>query len=283
MKTRRSITDFYRNAPPHRFIAFSFCRTYNCLKIPGAHQGEFMEQNHSDWLTQVPNKPLSRVVTDQIKDALLQGQLKPGDYLPSETELSEKLGVGKSSVREAVKMLEAIGVVEIIKGHGSRIRTRIDSDSLNPLVFSLILQNSGDHEKLLEFRLMAETAASRIAAKRITEKDLDSLRKLLTVMKAKMDAGEKTVDDDVRFHTIIYDSTQNPFISCLGLAIMSLFKSSMSISNELYPAVVYSNHVALLKALEDHSEEEILKAVSDSVNKWYQLTLEQQEDTSGKQ
>jgi len=242
-----------------------------------------MEQNHSDWLTQVPNKPLSRVVTDQIKDALLQGQLKPGDYLPSETELSEKLGVGKSSVREAVKMLEAIGVVEIIKGHGSRIRTRIDSDSLNPLVFSLILQNSGDHEKLLEFRLMAETAASRIAAKRITEKDLDSLRKLLTVMKAKMDAGEKTVDDDVRFHTIIYDSTQNPFISCLGLAIMSLFKSSMSISNELYPAVVYSNHVALLKALEDHSEEEILKAVSDSVNKWYQLTLEQQEDTSGKQ
>ena len=57
----------------------------------------------------------------------------------------------------------------------------------------------------------------------------------------------------------------------------------MSISNELYPAVVYSNHVALLKALEDHSEEEILKAVSDSVNKWYQLTLEQQEDTSGKQ
>ena len=78
------------------------------------------------WLMPVSKKTLSRVVTDKITEALANGQLKPGDYLPSEGQLAENLNVGKSSVREATKMLEAVGVVEIIKGRGCRIRTTID-------------------------------------------------------------------------------------------------------------------------------------------------------------
>ena len=70
-----------------------------------------MEQKKSDWLTPVPKQSLSKMVVEKIKEGLISGELKPGDFLPSEAELSERFGVGKSSIREAVKMLEALGVV----------------------------------------------------------------------------------------------------------------------------------------------------------------------------
>src|SRR4030042_755321 len=60
---------------------------------------------------------VSRAIA-RIKDALLRKDLRPGDYLPSETELTKTLGIGKSSVREAVKMLQAMGVVEVRRGQG---------------------------------------------------------------------------------------------------------------------------------------------------------------------
>ena len=74
-----------------------------------------MKSSNDSWLSPVPKKNLSRMVTDKITEALANGQIKPGEYLPSETQLSESLNVGKSSVREATKMLEAVGVVEIVK------------------------------------------------------------------------------------------------------------------------------------------------------------------------
>ena len=80
-------------------------------------------------------------------------------------QLAENLNVGKSSVREATKMLEAVGVVEIIKGRGCRIRTTIDSDALNPLAYQLILQSNTSHEKLVEFRRVIESTVSCLAVK----------------------------------------------------------------------------------------------------------------------
>ncbi len=62
-----------------------------------------MGEKNSTWLTPVPKQSLSKMVVEKIKEALINGDIKPGDFLPSETELAESLGVGKSSVREAIK------------------------------------------------------------------------------------------------------------------------------------------------------------------------------------
>ena len=134
-----------------------------------------MNTNDS-WLSPVPKKNLSRVVTDKITDALVSGQIKPGDYLPSENQLAESMNVGKSSVREATKMLEAVGVVEIVKGHGCRVRTNIDANALNPLAYQLILQSHTTHEKLVEFRQIIESAASCLAVKAISDEEIMTLR-----------------------------------------------------------------------------------------------------------
>lgn len=107
----------------------------------------FMERTDS-WINPLAKKKISRIVVDQIVDALANGKIKPGGFLPSEKTLAETLQVGKSSVREATKMLEAVGVVEIINGQGSRVRTEIAPDALNPLTFELILQSNSNHSKV---------------------------------------------------------------------------------------------------------------------------------------
>lgn len=100
-----------------------------------------MAKQNEGWMTPVPRQSLSKMVVEKIKEGLISGEIVPGEYLPSENELTERLGVGKSSIREAIKMLEAMGVVETCKGNGSRVRTSVDSDIMNPLVFQIVLRS----------------------------------------------------------------------------------------------------------------------------------------------
>ena len=84
----------------------------------------------------------------EIKSSLIQGDLKLGDKLPSERELTEKYGVSRGAVREAVKMLVALGVVEIKRGDGTYITKKVPHSGLNQLIFSLI-QEEGTPQELL--------------------------------------------------------------------------------------------------------------------------------------
>ena len=107
----------------------------------------------------------------RIYDALLQGEIKGGDLLPSEAELSEQLNVGKSSVREAIKMLNAIGVVESVQGEGTFVRTTVDEAALNPLTYQMVLLQDTD-EKILELRYCIEPAYTQLAMVNANSEDL---------------------------------------------------------------------------------------------------------------
>lgn len=232
-----------------------------------------MIESNESWLLPMPQKNLSRMVTDKITEALATGQLKPGEYLPSENQLSENLGVGKSSIREAIKMLEAVGVVEIVKGHGSRIRTSIDSDALNPLTYQLILQSNSSQDNLVEFRRIIENAVSCLAVNTITDEEILFLEKLHEQMKEKAEKKEDTLELDVQFHEYIYSATKNPFFSCIGNAIMKLFKPSMEVSNSIYQNIVLENHERILQAFKKRDQNAMHDAILHSINKWDTLTL----------
>ena len=210
------------------------------------------------WLMPVSKKTLSRVVTYKITEALANGQLKPGDYLPSEGQLAENLNVGKSSVREATKMLEAVGVVEIIKGRGCRIRTTIDSDALNPLAYQLILQSNTSHEKLVEFRRVIESTVSCLAVKTISKEEVSRLKNICLNMEENMSHDVNNLELDIEFHKIIYSSTQ----------------PSIAISNKKHPEVVLANHKKILEAFEHESEEDMADAIRESISKWETLSLQ---------
>lgn len=227
------------------------------------------------WLTPVPKQSLSKMVVEKIKEGLISGALQPGDFLPSETELSESFGVGKSSVREAIKMLEALGVVEICKGNGSRIRTSVDSTVMNPLIFQLILQSKEENQsKLVEFRQMIEVSGSLLAIDNASEEDIQKLEKIHERTKRDFSKGKATVENDMEFHNQIYMSTHNPFVVSIGSAIMELFQPSLVISNRDYSRIVTDNHDKILKALKHRDKKAMEEAIVLSLEKWKDLALD---------
>ena len=228
----------------------------------------------SSWLSKIPKKPLSKVVVDEIKKAIINGTLKPGDMLPSETVLASRIGVGKSSIREAIKMLEAIGVVEIDKGNGSRIRNKVGDDLFNPLIFELLLESHKSRGQLLEFRIFIEEGASLLAIDNATEEDIAKLKEIVNDTKKKFNKAESTIALDMEFHQVVYESTHNPYMVIVGKAVMELFQPSLVISNEQHGAYVVKDHKNILKALMDRDKTEMSKMVRLSLNRWYKYSLD---------
>lgn len=169
------------------------------------------------------------LVIDRIKDALLRKELKPGDCLPSETERTRNLGVSKSGVREAVKMLQAMGLVEVRRGQGTLIRQQPGPDGISPLLFQLIVEN-GYSADLVELRLMFEPAFSIMAMERASAEDRDRIRAAMERLESAVRSGSQAAEDDIAFHLAILQTTKNPLAVRIGETIFQLFTPSISIS-----------------------------------------------------
>ncbi len=208
-----------------------------------------------------------RLVLERIKEAMLNGELVRGDYLPSESELVRSLGVGKTSVREAIKMLEAMGIVEVRQGHGTIIREQAGNESLGPLIFQLILQQA-TNEDLLELRRLFEPAYTVLAMQKATDADIDGLRAQVAEFAARIKDGTQTSDDDLAFHCAVLKCTRNPFVIQIGTTIHQLFKNSISRSMLTIADVALRDHSAILEAFSARDPEALQAAVLRSFEGW---------------
>lgn len=173
-------------------------------------------------------------------------------------------------------MLEALGVVEICKGNGSRVRTAVDSSVMNPLIFQLILQSREEsRDKLVEFRRMVEVSGSLLAIDNASEEDIANLKAVHERTKNDFKKGRATVDNDMEFHNMIYESTHNPFVVSIGRSIMELFQPSLVIANRDYSRIVTDNHDKILKALEQRDKAAMEEAIILSLGKWKELALDE--------
>ena len=227
----------------------------------------------NSWITPIKKTPLSRVVMNSIKEGILSGSLKPGEFLPSESEIASSFGVGKSSVREAMKMLEAIGYIEVSKGNGYKVRTTADPGILNPFVFQLVLENNESRDDLLAFRKVIEISASMLAMEKATDEDFEKMKANIDITEEHMEEGISTFEDDCAFHEIVYASTHNPYLRIIGDAITELFRPSLKKSNENHSDLVLEDHKAIYKALRERDKDAVAAAINNSLSRWYILSL----------
>ena len=170
---------------------------------------------------------ISSEIVKIIKDNLINGSLKPGDKLPTEKELMEQLGVSRTPVREAIKILESIGVIQIKRGEGMFITNTLSHFTLNPLIFSLIM-HSNNMDKLIEFRQHFEVLLMNMI---ITEKK--SINKIEEVYLSQLDrmhaelSPEELADIDLEFHHAVLETTDNPFVIEIGKTIYEIIKPNM--------------------------------------------------------
>ncbi len=168
-------------------------------------------------------------VIEAIINLLRSGRFRPGDRLPSEWELVERLGVGRSAVREGLRELAALHVLQARQGRGTFVR------SLRPDLLPSVALGTRAHRtlvrELLEIRLMIEPEAAAIAAMRATPQDMRRLSHDVAELRARLDAGYRP-PEDLGFHIDIIRATKNAALSRVVGPIVAYYEHDDSVSTE---------------------------------------------------
>ena len=160
------------------------------------------------------NKLLAEQVEDQIYHYILDTPIEPGAKLPNEFELGEKFGVGRSTIREAVKLLSSQGILEVRRGSGTYVVTTTKGLS-DPLGLRSVKDKNALALDLVNVRLLLEPGIAEMAAQNATDEDIERLRRLCERIEAKIHDGERYIEDDIAFHTCVAESSKNMVVEQL--------------------------------------------------------------------
>ena len=156
----------------------------------------------------------------KIKQMIQQGELRPGDRLPPEQELSERLGLSRSSMREAVKALEAMRILDVRRGDGTYVTSLQPSLLLEAMSFVLDFHESHAVLEVFEVRRIVEPASAGISARRAGPEQVAEMREHLTKVHGDTPSDE-LVEHDVVFHRMIASATGNDYLVSLLETISS--------------------------------------------------------------
>jgi len=164
----------------------------------------------------VDRRRLSHRVSDQLEQLILTGTLEEGSRLPSEKDLGEQFGVSRNAVREALKSLEARGLVRVENGKGA-FTTAPTTDTVRGALERYIQARLGANAvpHLYEIRRILEGAAARACAERATKEDIGLLRAALARMEEHQDNVNAWMEADLTFHRAMLMATHNPFFTML--------------------------------------------------------------------
>lgn len=178
-----------------------------------------------EYLHSLKKESVLQSVINRLTDAIKSGELKPGDKMPSEVELAEALGVARSSVREAIKILSYLGVLESRRSEGTFVCSGFSESMIDPMVYGIYL-NQDSAENLMELREMTETGMMRIAIAHHSESELRELEQILRKMeeapKNRKDPVKAFFREDDRFHDKIAEMGKNPMADKINRIVRSL-------------------------------------------------------------
>lgn len=208
---------------------------------------------------------LSQLVLENIQKSIRDGEFKPGECLPSERELADRYGVGKSSIREAIKMLQVLGVVESSQGKGTYLRESLGPQIFRPLLLDMMLARS-NAEELYEFRLIFDIAALKLAVTKAGPEEKALLREKFYEYKALSEEHLSAADiSDQEFHKIILNTTQNQFIIKMGTLVMELCRPYSKRGNDVLDKTVMDNHEKIMEIFCSGDTTGIEQAVRNSL------------------
>lgn len=171
-----------------------------------------------DTLTKLDNSKIQNKVLIDIKELINLKNLEPGDKLPSERMLSEKFGVSRGVVREAIQKLEFYGLLESKPQSGTFV-ANIGVIAMNGMIDDILRLDDQDFKSLVETRILLELKTARLAALRRTEEDLVNMKYALMAYSEKAKNGEDAVQEDLLFHLAIAKASGNSTINTLMLMI----------------------------------------------------------------
>ena len=221
-------------------------------------------------------------VANSIQEMILEGNLKPGDQLPSERELVEQLGVSRTVVREAFRLLQERGLVRIITGSGTYV-TQADWEwFLNPLGFCYRVKKNSFLD-LIEIRRFLELEIAALAAQRGTDSDVEALENEITTMEAAIPGIEtdpakleRFIQADLAFHNNLAQASGNMLFPVLLSSIVDLLhdfrRQASSMPGAPRQALLY--HRELQECVRTHDPERARQVMRDHMAHAEQTVVE---------
>lgn len=210
--------------------------------------------------TPIKPKKISTQIAEQIRNSIMSGEFVPGDRLPPERELAEMFGVSRPSVREALNILGASGLVEVLQGGGTTVKSLMDQGSGNALSEMIRIEQERALD-VIEVRKCMESWTAYYAAQRALPEDLRRMAEIIDGMRENLKSLQPSEDLDANFHIIVARATHN--VVWLHL-MQSIFDAMKEFQRGVWRAVylteedqhqLFNHHQAVYEAIRQRDSE----------------------------
>lgn len=213
-------------------------------------------------------------IVRQVKAMISEGKLKGGDRLPPERDLAEKFVVSRTSVREALRALESLGLVEIRPGEGTFVREVSIEALVEPLALLMVSQREAIGE-LFEARRLLEPSLAALAAVRATPEEIQEMERILEEQAKEVAGGRTGLAQDAQFHAAIGAAAHNRAITRIAHGIMDLLTQSRedSLNTPGRPTRSHEDHRRVVAAIARRDPDGARSAMLDHIGAVETLVL----------
>ncbi len=232
-----------------------------------------------DSIRRVRKEKLPQQVVEGLRSLLEAGDLRLGDQLPNEAELARRFGVGRNSVREAIRHLETVGLIEVRHGEGTFVRAP-NTDGLMEHIRAVVALSPSSTRHMLEFRAALEPGIAALAASTATPEQIDQMRHYLNlkIQRQELHDRDGVLEADLCFHLAVAEATGNPLVLAVATALLRLLRGfrqnllrqasySLDLTNSesaVLEAIAARNPQAASGAMREHMEY-LLPFIQDSL------------------
>lgn len=212
----------------------------------------------------IKNTTLVEAVAEQIFAMIAAGHIRPGDRLPTEAELGQQLGVGRSTLREALKSLALAGLIETRRSTGTFVSDSY-SDFLSNRLNLAMMFSERELRDIVEVRCGLEGQTAALTAERATAIQKDKLAQLVLAIEEQLYNPTQAADADMAFHVAIAEASQNPLLLNLILSIRSLIYDYIKFgyTHQIQPSLNNAEHQRILEAIQAGRPQEASQTMLD--------------------
>lgn len=219
-------------------------------------------------LKRIKPQRITEKIVEQIKDGIGGGDFSAGEKLPPEREMAERMGVSRSSIREALQILEHTGFVQVIQGRGTFVK-EIGREALTDPLWELLRNSQSRYQDIYEFRLAIEVWAAGKAAERISSREAAGLERIVAAMRRHVERGEPITELDAEFHLAISKASRNSVYYHVSNTVFHLISEVTRQSHEY----LFQNPEDQQMLLDDHGG--ICRAIADHDSRQARLLMQQ--------
>lgn len=238
--------------------------------------------SNTDFIKPINSKSTVEHIVDELINTIINGIWKPGSKIPTEVELAEAFGVGRNSVREAIKVLVALGLLTIRRSDGTYVADKFSEKMLNPLIYSFAL-DEGTNQQLADLKKIFHLGSTELAIHNATDEDILLLEKSYQTFKdlllAEDSSTDTLLDADIDFHNTISQITHNAFVSRISYVIERIGRTQRLQDMEYVISIheipfLIDSHSAIVQTIKNRDVSKVREAVLYSF-KYSKMTLKE--------